>query len=645
MSFLFTPDNVACNTAAVTAAWRSGRAAFISNPPTANDTMWSSHDWQGATVSGFHLTALLRECQKEGIDEAHLIGARIEGAIALENAHLPARIRLDRCLLIDPLVLADATGQMIEINESVLMRGMNAERLQANILLLQRSLCSGRVNVSAAQLGRLDLGATTIAVGLEEVALDANVLTTSRSVNLNQSFRAIGSVRFIGAAIGGQLNLRSGHFRATGKRATVTLHEITTGRALYLRDAEFDGKINLSGARIGGRIDARDAQFSATQGHDGIAIDLSGASVERAIQLSASSITGTLRLHGCRVGTQLRLDGTTLSVHPSMRDSTTSTDDHAEQQPPSFKTGNSSRVAMSAFGSQLGSVNLESANIAGDLLITDSRVDGPLSALRMTVGPVPRRGQPMADSAKPGEAPIIDFEGTTVSSVLAWKLVSAECAELRFTHMQVGRLEDDPDSWKAASVDLRGLRYGALPLDEGAWNVSARLKWLGRQTPFSRQPYYQFASHLLAVGRPDAARKVGVEREEERRRRGALRRPQWILSMLSRFFNGHGYRPGLAVLYLLIVIGGGVPLYTYAFREGALPSRQHCTTELPCFNAFLVSADAALPIIDLGYGKWVIRSGGDEHRPLQLAAGAHIVLGWTFASLAVATYTRRAIRE
>ena len=51
-----------------------------------------------------------------------------------------------------------------------------------------------------------------------------------------------------------------------------------------------------------------------------------------------------------------------------------------------------------------------------------------------------------------------------------------------------GRLEDDPGSWDAREVDLAGFRYDALPLDERGWDLDERLKWLERQTPFSRQP-------------------------------------------------------------------------------------------------------------------------------------------------------------
>ncbi len=371
-------------------------------------------------------------------------------------------------------------------------------------------MCQGQLNVSAAQLGLLDLGGTTVTVDPAGVAVDANVLTTTRSVVMNRSFKAIGSVRFIGAVIGGQLNLRTGHFRSGGTKASVSLHEATTSRAVYLRDATFEGRVNLSGARVGGRIDARHSTISATPGLM-LAIDLNGTSVERSIQLSHSTVNGTLRLHGARIGTQLILAESKVTGLAGRAPS----GDTGIQANPKL-TG----VAVWSSGTRFGSIDLERATLRGDLLLTDTEIAGRLTADGMTVERAPSVLGPSGP-----RTPRVDLEGTTIRGVLRWTRISARAATLRFFHVDVGRLEDDPDSWNAREVDLAGFRYDALPLDERGWDLDERLKWLKRQTPFSRQPYNQFASYLALAGRPDDGRKVGLQREEERRRRGTLTGP------------------------------------------------------------------------------------------------------------------------
>jgi hypothetical protein len=55
----------------------------------------------------------------------------------------------------------------------------------------------------------------------------------------------------------------------------------------------------------------------------------------------------------------------------------------------------------------------------------------------------------------------------------------------------------------------------------------------------------------------------------------------------------------------------------------------------------LVSADHALPIINLGYGDWIATNGSGW----QNAGAVLMCLGWIFATLAAATFTSRAIRE
>lgn len=193
--------------------------------------------------------------------------------------------------------------------------GLSARWARIGFLLGRRVRSDGKLDFSPCHVGRLDIEGAHVTVE-EGVAIDANVLTSERSVEINAHARVVGTVRFLGARVGGQLSVRTSTFRALDDRA-FTLHEASVGRAVYLRDATFHGTVNLSGASIGGRLDARDATFRSGRG---LAIDLNGCDVKRVVQFDGSRCEGETRMVAGRVGTYFRARRSAELAGPSAED-------------------------------------------------------------------------------------------------------------------------------------------------------------------------------------------------------------------------------------------------------------------------------------------------------------------------------------
>jgi hypothetical protein len=90
---------------------------------------------------------------------------------------------------------------------------------------------------------------------------------------------------------------------------------------------------------------------------------------------------------------------------------------------------------------------------------------------------------------------------------------------------------------------------------------------------------------------------------------------------------GYGYRPWLALLWLLALVVGG------SLVVDALPDSDFVESSgAPGFNSLLYTVDVLLPFIDLGYGKWVAVGAA------QMVTVVLVVLGWVLATAVIAAF-------
>jgi len=209
--------------------------------------------------------------------------------------------------------------------------------------------------------------------------------------------------------------------------------------------------------------------------------------------------------------------------------------------------------------------------------------------------------------------------------------------EVRLPGAHVGTLCDDGPSWELARgrVVLDGFRYdrflGSAPVD-----AKARIWWLHGQVPdhladkFRPQPWEQLISVLRAMGHPEEARAIAVEKQRRLRKARRLPRGARPLHWLYGLLIGYGYRPmrllaATASVWLICFLAYWAATNPSVFDAEtyllAPPNREASVNpQTPDYGAFvplIYSADVLLPVIDLGYkDEWQPVVGDRAGNPL-----------------------------
>jgi hypothetical protein len=211
-------------------------------------------------------------------------------------------------------------------------------------------------------------------------------------------------------------------------------------------------------------------------------------------------------------------------------------------------------------------------------------------------------------------------------------LLTAEPIEgvVDLRHARVDLLRDDAETWPR-QLQLDSLSYGALA---DTPSLKDRLSWLARDPDGYRpQPYEQLAATYRAKGHDEHARTVLVESQNRRRRRREGWREGWrywpgrAWGRLLWATVGYGYRPWLALIWLVVLVVLGslavqfLPDADFVKGAGAPPR-----------SAFLYTVDVLLPFIDLGYAKWIARGAA------QTVTFLLVVAGWVLATAVIAAF-------
>ncbi|MFG3711958.1 hypothetical protein [Micromonospora sp. NPDC047730] len=263
-----------------------------------------------------------------------LRGARIAGQIDLENITSDLALELRDCLLPSGVNLRNArlsavamTGCRIEQAADSDDAPVDATRFAARVLSLEGSTATsaseqGTVRLLAAHLGTLDCSGARLenATG---PALDADGLRVDQSVFLRGSTTTSaserGTIRLLGAHLGGQLNCTGARLRNTTGPA-LNADRLQVDQDVLLRNgftatsASEQGTIRLLGAHLG-TLDCTGAQLKNTIGP---ALEADHLQVDRDVALDAgftatsASELGTIQLPGAHIGGVLYCGGARL---------------------------------------------------------------------------------------------------------------------------------------------------------------------------------------------------------------------------------------------------------------------------------------------------------------------------------------------
>lgn len=242
---------------------------------------------------------------------------------------------------------------------------------------------------------------------------------------------------------------------------------------------------------------------------------------------------------------------------------------------------------------------------------------------------------------------MVNFARSRIGGSLQLRADSHIEGDVDLRQARAAVLMDEPDCWPPAphAINLDGFIYDRF--GDGApvsWRV--RLPWLrrGRQADgravFRPQPWNQAAKVLEAMGHDHDANVIRQKREKHRplAAPAVLWLPARLGKLLFALTTGHGYRPGLTVLWSLAVILAGGLVFSHAQQTGQMvPSGRAALAESSAADGsgqlpgadyeplkpWAYSVDLFLPLIDLGQVKyWMPRDprGNESAAQIQEAA-------------------------
>jgi hypothetical protein len=363
--------------------------------------------------------------------------------------------------------------------------------------------------------------------------------------------------------------------------------QVTTRGDVDLRRCRVQGAVRLIGGHVGGQLLLSGGKF---RNEGGTAVDAGGVWVDQDVFCREGfEADGNVRFVGGHIGGWVDLDGG------------------------KFRNERGTAVSAERVWVGQGVFCREGFEADGEVLLRGAHVCGPLD---LTGGKF--RSRVVALTAI----------RVQVDANLHW--VPAEVVGLvLFGSSSVG-LWFDAEEVLGIPVNLHQLRYDGLFGVPPMVTAAQRIAWLGRDpVGYSPQPYSQLAKVYRAEGYDRAAREVLVASQIKRRSQQSGWRglPGRAWSRLLWATVGYGYRPWLALLWLIaLVVGGSLvvdALPDQNFEEGS---------GAPPFNSLLYTVDVLLPFIDLGYGKWVAVGAA------QIVTFLLVVLGWVLATAVIAAF-------
>ena len=244
-----------------------------------------------------------------------------------------------------------------------------------------------------------------------------------------------------------------------------------------------------------------------------------------------------------------------------------------------------------------------------------------------------------------GQGFALELRGANVRGELQLTPRAKPSGIVDLRHAHAGVLRDDPGTWPdAGRLMLDGFRYDRIH-DGARATPKERERWLSLMPPTPAgtphtQPYEHLAALYDLMGGPDDAKTIRAAKERAvRSKRSWWRKPWgWLLDLTVLY----GLRPERAIyIGLAFMVAGGV---IFGFAEGfdlMTPTLEaNSPTPLTSYTAAIYSADAFLPIVDLGLeSEWQPDAKGGWGWAVQGYLWAHIVLGWGLTSLAILAVT------
>lgn len=450
----------------------------------------------------------------------------------------------------------------------------------------------------------------------------ADGLVIEQSADFSDS-RSEGEFLVVGANIGGDLVCNGATF-INKKGDAFSGDGITTKGSVSLKGTKCLGKIRLVGANIGATLDCDGARFMNKNGE--------------AFNGDRMATKGNFSLRGIRAWRGFRLVGADIGASLGCHDAK-----FINKKGESF-IGDTITTKGDIFLNQIeskGEFRLVSTHIGGDLYCEGASFQNKeKTTLRLTEAQI--GGRLCLDRIKKIEG-TIDIENAKADA-----------------------LRDDMMGWpEQGNLIINGFEYGAFTADSPS-DASSRLQWLGlqRKIPFVPQPYEQLARVFRRVGRGRDAQKVLFRKEFDGIKYSDDNIFMKIVRSLFLFSGLRGNNIKLVFFWIVLLIILGSVIFQAAEKRGlmlrTLPdislkdeylNRKEILEYNLDFNHIVYSLDSFFPIVDLYQQRyWHPDSTEPQDKTilckplgwwLRLYYWIHIILGWVYSTLTIATLTDR----
>ncbi|MFD5831170.1 hypothetical protein [Lentzea sp. NPDC060358] len=274
-----------------------------------------------------------------------------------------------------------------------------------------------------------------------------------------------------------------------------------------------------------------------------------------------------------------------------------------------------------------GTVTLSGSQIAGVLMCGGGRFEDGVFLVDLRVGDGIFLNQGCEISGG-GVHASVRLRGTRVDGQLLMRgsRVRSPGVALDLRHVRVGKEIFLPFHGIEGDAQLEGLTYEGLPRDA---TVDEWLSFLATRTlRYSAQPWTQLATAHQAAGHERDVRRIRVAQQRDLRLRGQLSRWGRLWHLVRGMTVGHGYRPGLALVWLagVLAVSVGVVLLSGAVRCSVVEQVGY-------------ALNVATPLVKVDVARCTVDAASDAGRLVLASTWALQVLAWAFATLFVAGFT------
>lgn len=460
------------------------------------------------------------------------------------------------------------------------------------------------------------------------------------NVVLNNRFEATGTVSFFGSKVGGDFICEESSFNHIGYISLILNNSEVKGNLSLSSGFTSTGEVKLSNAYIGGNLNCCGGKFNNSKyGHvDPLALDASYTQIKGSVFLNYHfHSVGKVGIDNILIKGDLNCRGAKFESNKNIYSSGT---DALLNMPNELKK----------FYDPI-SLNACSAEIGGSVFLSDQVfIDGRVSFL----------------NAKIGKFFHLDLRG--------YKKIYIDLRSAK-----IFGFTDSKEGWpEPGFLDLDGCVYEQYSQNSPV-RGDERLEWIRLCTKksYTPQPYEQSALVLKSNGHQDAAVKVLIGKQNDLREFGGLTGIKWLWNWFLGKTIAHGYKSHRALWISLSIITFGAILFHIGYSQGliepseleaysftisenpdstpikpdpnARPQIIKTSPSYPEFASLMYSVDVFIPIIDFHQERfWLPRaSRGREIPVLKVRRGGlllayfwlHILLGWVFTSLWVASFT------